>query len=172
MCGGRPADRAGEHRDGRSRLTVDRRTTLRLGLLAAVIVGAVAGAALLASRPAPGIAEPTGTAVATGSAEATTSAEPTGTAEATVTAEATATAESTGVVVAVDSGDGLGDVRGFTLRVAGGELLTFSLTELQNGEEFPPGHLVQHQADAFPVRVLYRMEGSERLALRLEDAPP
>jgi hypothetical protein len=151
---------------------VDRRTTRRFGLLATVIVGAVAGAALLASRPAPGIVEPTGAAAPTGSAGAMASAESTGTAEASGTTEATATAEATGVVVAVDSGGGFGNVRGFTLRVAGGELLTFSLRELQNGGEFPPGHLVQHQADAFPVLVLYRMEGSERLALRLEDAPP
>jgi hypothetical protein len=112
------------------------RTTLRVGLLVAVIVAAVAGPALLVSRGAPG------------------------------------TAEATGVVVAVDSGSGLGDVSGFTLRVAGGELLTFSLRALENGAEFPPGHLVQHQADASPVRVVYRTEGSERLAIRLEDAPP
>jgi hypothetical protein len=78
----------------------------------------------------------------------------------------------TGVVVAVDTGTGVGDVRGFTLRRIGGELVTFSLRELQNGAQFPPRHLVQHQADAFPVRVVYRREGSEYLALRLEDAPP
>jgi hypothetical protein len=112
------------------------RTTLRLGLLVAVILGAVAGAALLISRTPP------------------------------------RTPEVTGVVVAVDSGGGLGNVSGFTLRVTGGELLTFSLRELENGVEFPPGHLVQHQADSFPVRVVYRMEGCERLAIRLEDAPP
>jgi hypothetical protein len=119
---------------------------LRLGLLAAVIVVAVAGAALLISRGAP--------------APMDLPASP-----------SPGTAEATGVVVAVESGAGLGDVSGFTLRVAG-ELLTFSLRELENGVEFPPGHLVQHQADAFPVRVVYRTEGSERLALRLEDAPP
>jgi hypothetical protein len=113
---------------------VDRRTTLRLALVAAVVAVAVAGAALLASRPS-------------------------------------ATSEATGVVVAVDSAGGLGDVRGFTLRLAGGELLTFSLRALQNGTEFPPGHLAEHQATAAPVRVLYRMEGSERLAINLEDAP-
>ena len=82
-----------------------------------------------------------------------------------------ATSEAIGVVVAVDSAGGLGDVRGFTLRLAGGVLLTFSLRDLQNGTEFPPGHLAEHQATAAPVRVLYRMEGSERLAINLEDAP-
>ena len=81
------------------------------------------------------------------------------------------TSEVTGVVVGVDAGTGLGDVRGFTLRLAGGELLTFSLRALQNGTEFPPGHLAEHQATAAPVRVTYRMEGSERLATHLDDAP-
>jgi hydrogenase maturation factor HypF (carbamoyltransferase family) len=82
------------------------------------------------------------------------------------------TEEATGVVVAVETGDGLGDVRGFTLRVAGGELLVFSLRELQNAAEFAPSHLIQHQADAYPLRVVYRTEGTELLALQLEDAPP
>jgi hydrogenase maturation factor HypF (carbamoyltransferase family) len=111
------------------------RRTLRLGLLAAVVVAAVALAALLSSLMTP------------------------------------STSEATGVVVAVDSPGGLGDVRGFTLRVAGGELLTFSLRALENAAEFPPGHLSEHQATAAPVRVVYRMEGSERLAIHLEDAP-
>jgi hypothetical protein len=75
------------------------------------------------------------------------------------------------VVVAIDSPGGLGNVRGFTLRVAGGEQLMFSLRSLQNATAFPPGHLAEHQATAAPVRVTYRTEGSERLAIRLEDAP-
>jgi hypothetical protein len=124
------------------------RTILRLGLLVAVILGAVVGAALLISRTPPG------------------------TSDVPESPQAPVTAEVTGVVVAVDTGTGVGDVRGFTLRRIGGELVTFSLRELQNGAQFPPRHLVQHQADAFPVRVVYRREGSEYLALRLEDAPP
>jgi hypothetical protein len=123
------------------------RGPLRLGLLVAVVLGAVAGAALLASRPTPQPSE--------------------------LPASATSgTWEATGVVVAVDSGAGLGDVRGFTLRRPGGELVKFSLRALQNGAQFPPGHLVEHQANAYPVRVMYRAEGSEYLAIRLEDAPP
>ena len=120
---------------------------LRLGLLAAVILGAVAGAALLASRTA---ALPSGPPASS----------------------ATATWEATGVVVAVETGSGLADVRGFTLRRPGGELVKFSLRALENGAQFPPGHLVEHQANAYPVRVMYRAEGSEYLAVRLEDAPP
>jgi hypothetical protein len=81
------------------------------------------------------------------------------------------TSVATGIVVAVDS-HGLGDVRGFTLREPGGNLLEFSLRALQNGTQFAPGHLAEHQATAQPVRVEYRMEGTERLAIRLDDASP
>jgi hypothetical protein len=80
------------------------------------------------------------------------------------------TTEMTGVVVAVD-GQGLSDVRGFTLRQTGGELVEFSLRALQNGIEFAPNHLAVHQATAEPVRVWWRMDGAERLAIHLEDAP-
>lgn len=78
--------------------------------------------------------------------------------------------QMTGVVVSVDS-SGLADVRGFGLRRPGGELVEFSLRELQNGTEFAPGHLAEHQATAEPIHVIFRTEGGERLALRLEDAP-
>ena len=74
-----------------------------------------------------------------------------------------------GVVVAVD-GSGLADVRGFTLRRPGGETLEFRIGALENGNEFPPGHLAEHQATAEPVVVYYRVEGNERFAIRLEDA--
>jgi hypothetical protein len=76
----------------------------------------------------------------------------------------------TGVIVGVD-GSGLGAVRGITLRTDGGELLDFRLERLQNGTEFPPGHLVEHQATSEPVRVQYQEEAGERFALRLDDAP-
>jgi hypothetical protein len=81
-----------------------------------------------------------------------------------------ATAEATGVVVAVDA-RALGDVRSFTLRLPGGQLLDFDLRALENGTAFPPGHLAEHQATAAPVRVTYRMDGTTRLAIRLDDAP-
>ncbi len=74
-----------------------------------------------------------------------------------------------GVIVAID-GSGLADVRGFTLRRPGGEMVEFRLGELENGDEFPPGHLAEHQATAEPVVVYYRVEGDERFAVRLEDA--
>jgi hypothetical protein len=80
------------------------------------------------------------------------------------------TTEMTGVVVGVDS-QGLSDVRGFTLRRPGGELVDFSLRALQSGTDFAPSHLAEHQATAEPVRVWWRMDGTERLAIHLEDAP-
>jgi hypothetical protein len=80
------------------------------------------------------------------------------------------TSDMTGVVVAVDS-QGLSDVRGFTLRRTGGELVDFSLRALPNATDFPPSHLAEHQATAEAVHVWWRMEGTERLAIKLEDAP-
>jgi hypothetical protein len=76
-----------------------------------------------------------------------------------------------GVIVAVDSA-GLTNVRGFTLRANGDTDLPFVLDQLENGAEFPPGHLVEHQAAASPIRVWYRTEGGVNHAIRLEDAEP
>ena len=75
-----------------------------------------------------------------------------------------------GVIVAVDA-EGLGSVRGFTLRQAGGEETDFDLSQLENGLAFPPGHLAEHQATAEPVRVWYRDEAGTRFAITVEDAP-
>jgi hypothetical protein len=75
-----------------------------------------------------------------------------------------------GVIVGVES-EGLDRVRGFTLRTGDGRTLAFALGTLERGAEFPPGHLVEHQATAQPVRVSYVMDGDTRLAVRIEDAP-
>lgn len=77
---------------------------------------------------------------------------------------------ATGVIVAIDSA-GLADVRGFTLRRSGGELIEFTLDELENGTAFPPGHLAEHQATAEPVRVWYRVDGDVLHATWIDDAP-
>lgn len=74
-----------------------------------------------------------------------------------------------GVIVAVDS-KGLDKVAGFTLRTGAGESLTFDLRALENGAQFAPGHLVEHQATGQRVRVWYRTQDGVRLAVRLEDA--
>jgi hypothetical protein len=121
---------------------VDRRTAvLFASLLLAVVLGTTL-AAILLSEPTGNVDPPPGTE------------------------------SMTGVVVQVDSaGGGLGDVRGFVLRRPGGELVEFSLRDLRNGTDFPPGHLAEHQATAQPVTVWFRLDGEERLALQLEDAP-
>lgn len=75
-----------------------------------------------------------------------------------------------GVIVAVKS-EGLDKVRGFSLRTLDGTTVTFTIGSLENGAVFPPGHLVEHQATAQPVKVWYRSEGETRVAIRIEDAP-
>jgi hypothetical protein len=74
-----------------------------------------------------------------------------------------------GIVTSIDS-EGLTAVRAFTLRTQAGRDETFQIGTLENGEEFPPGHLQEHQSLATPIRVWYRTEGDERVAFRLEDA--
>ena len=76
-----------------------------------------------------------------------------------------------GVIVSVDSA-GLTDVKSFELLAADGSTLTFSLERLENGASFAPGHLVEHQASASPVRVWYRSDGGVLYAIVLEDALP
>jgi hypothetical protein len=78
--------------------------------------------------------------------------------------------QSIGIVIDVDAA-GLTEVRGFTLRTDAGEELDYRLGSLENGAEFPPGHLVEHVATAEPVLVFYREEGGDRVAYRIEDAP-
>ena len=121
---------------------MDRRTALLFGALLLAVVLGTAAVAILSPAPSLNASLPPGTE------------------------------SMTGVVVRVESaGGGLGDVQGFTLRRPGGELVDFTLRELQNGTVFPPGHLAEHQATSTPVQVWFRIDGSERLALRLEDAP-
>jgi hypothetical protein len=74
-----------------------------------------------------------------------------------------------GVIVGVES-QGLDRVSGFTLRTTDQGSIAFTIGDLENGVEFPPGHLVEHQATAQPVRVWYRAENNEKVAIRLEDA--
>ena len=86
------------------------------------------------------------------------------------TAEPSGTEPIVGVIVGVDSA-GLDKVSGFTLRTGTGQSLSFDLRALENGAQFAPGHLVEHQATGQPVRVWYRTADGVRLAIRLEDAP-
>ena len=76
----------------------------------------------------------------------------------------------TGLVVAVDA-SGLTDVRGFTIRTSDGRTVVFKLGVLENGAQFPPGHLLEHAATGVKVVVTYRQDGADRVAIRLDDAP-
>ena len=73
-----------------------------------------------------------------------------------------------GVVVGVQS-EGLDKVHGFTLRLDDGSLVEFDVGVLENGNIFPPSHLVEHLADSQPLRVFYREDDGRRVAYRLED---
>jgi hypothetical protein len=75
----------------------------------------------------------------------------------------------TGVVVEVDSVS-LTEVLGFTIRTSDGRTVEFLVGPLENPVEFPPAHLGVHLADGVPVRVTFRQSGTERVAIRLEDA--
>lgn len=80
------------------------------------------------------------------------------------------TSSVVGVVVEVTA-TSLTDVCCFKLRTSGGEIVAFDLSGLENGVEFPPGHLAEHQATAQPIRVWYRGPAGALVATRLEDAP-
>jgi hypothetical protein len=74
-----------------------------------------------------------------------------------------------GLLTDIDS-EGLTRVTGFRLRTDDGTELQFRLGILDNGVEFPPGHLAEHMATTTKVRVFFRDEGGERVVYRLEDA--
>jgi hypothetical protein len=75
----------------------------------------------------------------------------------------------TGVLTHIDS-QGLSKVTGFTLRTNDGRETSFEIGILENGDQFPPGHLAEHMANASPVRVFFRDDGGGNLVVyRLED---
>lgn len=74
-----------------------------------------------------------------------------------------------GVIGSIDS-TGLDQVHGFTLRVSNGQTFTFVIGVLENGAEFPPGHLAEHLAAAVPILVFFRVEDGKLVVYRLEDA--
>jgi hypothetical protein len=74
-----------------------------------------------------------------------------------------------GVITSIDS-QGLDKVNGFTLRTRSGVDLTFVIGQLDNGVEFPPGHLAEHQASLEPVLVYFKPEGGKLVVYHLEDA--
>ena len=139
-----------------------------------------------ASPPSPGGAAPAMTATAAiasptmvaSTSAPTTSSAPAPTAPPTASPSRTpgaatqpTTLEATGIVLDVEGSSPV-DVRAFTLRAADGETLRFRVGTIDvSGGGFTPSHLREHMASAEPVRVVYRVEGDERVAIRLFDAP-
>ena len=75
-----------------------------------------------------------------------------------------------GLVTHVDA-EGLDKVKGFTLRSANGQDLTFVIGTLENAADFAPGHLTEHMTAADPVLVYFRPENGQLVVYRLDDAP-
>ncbi len=75
----------------------------------------------------------------------------------------------TGVLTHIEA-EALSKVTAFTLRTADGRETRFVIGILENGAQFPPGHLAEHMANASPVKVWFRDDGAGNLvAYRLED---
>ena len=148
---GRAGLRAGQHRhrDDRRRLTVDRAKRNVFALVLVLVIAVTGGAALVLSDIRPALGDPGGPDVPDSGPFIR------------------------GVVVEVDARS-LADVRSFTLRLGdktfGEQFFDFQVGELENASEFPPAHLLEHQATAEPVRVFYREEDGVRYATRIEDA--
>jgi hypothetical protein len=83
---------------------------------------------------------------------------------------AAATSPIDGLVIDLDA-KGLSEVTGFTLRTNEGTEIVFRMGVLENGTQFPPGHLAEHMATSSPVRVFFRPEDGDLLVYRIEDAP-
>jgi len=77
----------------------------------------------------------------------------------------------TGVLVHIEA-TGLADVKAFTLRLADGSETVFAIGVLENGAQFPPGHLAEHMASSSPVKVYFRRDGPDLVVYRIEDAAP
>lgn len=76
-----------------------------------------------------------------------------------------------GIVTQVE-GEGLGQVRAFTLRTATGDSIRFEVGAVALGDGmFPPDHLREHMAAAEAIVVAYRTEDGRLIATSLTDAP-
>lgn len=133
--------------------------SLALVLSLALLLAACAGAAGTPGRPA-SEAPPSGLGP---SASISSSAGPADSASAVPDSPAA------GIIASIDSA-GLDQVRGFRLRTSDGQVLTFVIGTLENGAEFPPGHLAEHFATASPILVYFRLQGGQLVVYRIEDA--
>jgi hypothetical protein len=75
-----------------------------------------------------------------------------------------------GVLTHIDS-TGLTQVTGFDMRTNDGQDYAFTIGTLENGNQFPPGHLAEHLATSSSVRVWFREDGGNLVVYRLEDTP-
>jgi hypothetical protein len=147
----------------RSGRVIRRRRGTLVGLL--TLLAAVAASAGCSSGPAstPG-------RIATASIEAPASGGPGVTDAASSPGAGSIPASPVdGVLLDIDA-SGLTEVTGFTLRLDDGRSFEFLIGTLENGAEFPPGHLAEHLASSSRVRVSFRVDGSNLVAYRLEDA--
>ena len=87
-----------------------------------------------------------------------------------VTAPVNVASPVDGRVIKIDA-EALTRVKAFTLRTDAGAEIVFTIGVLENGTEFPPGHLAEHMATSSAVRVSFRDENGSRVVYRLEDAP-
>ena len=104
--------------------------------------------------------------IASASIEAPATGSPGSTAEAPPSIPASPVS---GVLLGIDAAS-LSEVTGFTLRLDDGRSFEFLIGTLENGVEFPPGHLAEHLATSTPIRVSFRVDGTSLVAYRLEDA--
>ena len=74
-----------------------------------------------------------------------------------------------GIVTSVDA-TGLTQVKGFTLRTATGQDLTFVIGTLDDPVDFPAGHLTEHMAAAAPILVFFKVVDGQLVVYHLEDA--
>ena len=74
-----------------------------------------------------------------------------------------------GLLTDIDA-EGLTRVTGFRLRTDDGTEVPFRIGILENGVEFPPGHLAEHMSTTTKIRVFFRDEVGEHVVYRLEDA--
>ena len=75
-----------------------------------------------------------------------------------------------GVVVGIES-SGLNGIHAFSLRTSAGRIVRFTLGNLDNPTQFPPGHLAEHQLTSIPVLAFFKVDGPNLVVYHLEDAP-
>ncbi len=120
-------------------------------------------------RASPSAPSATPGPVETASIATAASGQPSVTPGASASNAAAPTSPVTGVLTDITSA-GLSQVSAFRIRLDDGTELSFRIGVLEDGAEFPPGHLAEHLASSLPVRVFFRVEGAELVVYRIEDA--